>query len=161
MVLSRQASSISTVQVPLYQSYVCYYRSTLSSVPIPTYAYTYATSDPNLSKPRNPPITSTYNCACLFLVRIAYGGRGSCIGSGPALEHQNRPYPSGRGDIISRPYAFWVLKNMRIARRRRQVPPMQIRGGSAVFLPKVHSQRITVGGSARQGSGLYMTLGRG
>jgi hypothetical protein len=35
--------------------------------------------------------------------------RGSCAGSGPALEHQNRPHPSGGGDILSRSYAFWIL----------------------------------------------------
>ena len=129
---------------------VCLHRgSAPPSVPIPTHACACTVSDPNLSEPKNPPIASTCDHACPFPACITYGGGGSRVGSGPALEHRNRPHPSGGGDIISRPCAFWVLKNTRIAWRRRRVPPVRIRGGSAVFLSKVHSQRITVGGRRR------------
>jgi hypothetical protein len=51
--------------------------------------------------------------------------RGSRVGSGPALEHRNRPHPSGGGGVISRPYAFWTLKNTRIAyRQHRSLVPL-------------------------------------
>jgi hypothetical protein len=129
---------------------VCLHRGSVPpSVPVPTYARACTMSDPNLSEPKNPPIASTCDRTCPFPACIAYGGGGSRVGSGPASEHQNRPHPSGGGDIVSRPYAFWVLRNTRIARQRRRVPPVRIRGGSAVFLSKVHSQRITVGGRRR------------
>jgi hypothetical protein len=125
-------------------------RSAPPSVPVSTYACACTASDPNLSEPKNPPIASTCDCACPFPACIAHGGGGgSRVGSGPALEHRNRPHPSGGGDIISRPYAFRALKNTRIARRQRWVPTVRIRGDSAVFLSKVHSQRITVGGGGR------------
>jgi len=58
---------------------------------------------------------------------LASGGcRGFCVGSGPALEHRNRPHASGGGDIISRPRAFRVLKNTRIAQWWYRVPPVRV-----------------------------------
>ena len=113
MVLSCRASNVSTVWVPLYWSWVCIVglRCLLSlSLPMPTPALCPTLTSPNLKN-----VTSACNRACPFPACVAYGGGDSCVGSGPALEHQNRPHSSGGGDIISRPYAFRVLKNTRIA----------------------------------------------
>jgi hypothetical protein len=111
-----------------------------------------------ITRPRRPPFRTPKLSCCLYLRRprctracpfpacIAYGAGGSRVGSGPALEHRNRPHPSGGGDVISRPYAFWTSKNTRIARGQRRVPSVRFRGRPAVFPPKVHRQRITVGG---------------
>jgi hypothetical protein len=67
------------------------------------------------------------------------------VGLGPALEHQNRPHPSGGGDDISRPYGFSMLKDTRIASGRRRVLPARTWGASAVFLSNNHGQTIMVG----------------
>jgi hypothetical protein len=95
---------------------VCLRRPLSPSIPMPAPIPRPIPTPPNLKTLRLPlPAT-----AALYL-RLSVSGvhrmrrRGSRVGSGPALEHQNRPHPSGGGDILSRPYAFWVLKNTRIA----------------------------------------------
>jgi hypothetical protein len=98
-----------------------------------------------------------YARACPFPADLAcgsafdrtFGGRlltpeAASAGSGPALEHQNRPHPSGGGDDISRPRGSSMLKNTRIAPGRRRIPPARAWGVSAVFLPNNHGQTIMV-----------------
>ena len=130
------------------------------------YASTCTPSDPDLLKPKNPSTASACGRAASALIRsrrashmalllstgvhwrpVAAGA--SVWGRAPRWNTKNRPHPSGGGDIISRPYALRAPKDTRIARPQRRVPPARIRGDSAVFLPKVHSQRITVGGRRR------------
>jgi hypothetical protein len=61
-------------------------------------------------------------CACPLAARPTSGPAGADVGSGPALEHQNRPHPSGGGDGISRRRGFGALENTRIAPGRHRVP---------------------------------------
>jgi hypothetical protein len=125
-------------------------------------AYGYTSSRPNLSEPCTiPPLPlpataprlrlSVSGGPCMWLrFRPTFGGRliapgAASVGSGPALEHQNRPHPSGGGDDISRPDGFSIPENTRIASRRRRVLPALTWGVPAVFLSNNHGQTIMVG----------------
>jgi hypothetical protein len=88
-----------------------------------------------------------YARACPFPADLAPGA--ASVGSGPALEHQNRPHPSGGGDDISRPCGFSMLKNTRIAPGRRRILPARTRGVPAVFLSNNHGRTIMVGSRPR------------
>lgn len=126
------------------------------------YTYDHTSSHPNLPEPYDSPLRlylrPRYACARPFPADLACGPafdrrsvadclhRGAAsVGSGPALEHQNRPHPSGGGDDISRPYGFSMLKNTRIASGRRRILPARTWGVSAVFLSNNHGQTIMVG----------------
>ena len=107
------------------------------------YTYDHTSSHSNLSEPYDSPSASTCNHATPAHIHfrrtsrvallstdvrwlIAYTPGRPSVGSGPALEHQNRPHPSGGGDDISRACGFWMLKNTRIASERYRIPPARI-----------------------------------
>ena len=106
---------------------------------------------------RSQPLRTQKPSHCLYLrPRLSVPGvhhirrRGLPCGVGPRVGTSKPTSPlRRRRHYLATLRVFWVLKNTRIAWRRRRVPPVRIRGGSAVFLSKVHSQRITVGGRRR------------
>jgi hypothetical protein len=119
-------------RISLRSGYGCSgYMSMLPTTCLCTYGYT--SSYPNPSEPYTiPPLPPPTTAPRLRLsvsggpymwLRLLLVPGAASVGSGPVLEHQNRPHPSGGGIDTSRPYGFSMLKNTRIASGRCRIPP--------------------------------------